>query len=108
MQNKGFLFVFLGALAECGWAYGLKHADSNLEYFLTGVMVCVSFYMFILGFKRLDTSVAYTLFVGLGTFFLVVVEAASELYHSGSVNLWRLFFIATLVIGVLGIKGAKS
>ena len=28
MQTKGFLWVLGGAVAECGWAYGLKHAQN--------------------------------------------------------------------------------
>ena len=108
MSNKGFLYVMIGALAECGWGYGLKHASGGLENLATAGLVCVSFFMFMLAFKYLPTSVAYTLFVGFGAFFIVIAEIVSE-YASGSeINLMRVFFITTLVAGVLGLKRLKA
>ena len=42
MQTKGFLWVLGGAVAECGWAYGLKHAQNAVGFALTAALVCVS------------------------------------------------------------------
>ncbi len=65
--------------------------------------------MFMLAFKYLPTSVAYTVFVGLGAFFIVVAESVSEYTSNGQApDPLRLFFIATLVAGVLGLKRLKS
>ena len=109
MQTKGFLWVLGGAVAECGWAYGLKHASSAPEIALTAMLVCVSFTSFIMAMKYLPVSVAYTVFVGFGAFFIVVAESVSEYSSSGQMpDLLRLFFIATLLAGVLGLKGLKS
>ena len=109
MQTKGFLWVLGGAVAECGWAYGLKHASSAPEIALTAMLVCVSFTSFIMAMKYLPVSVAYTVFVGFGAFFIVVAESVSEYSSSGQVpDLLRLFFIATLIAGVLGLKRLKS
>jgi chaperonin ATPase len=109
MQTKGFLWVLGGAVAECGWAYGLKHASSAPEIALTAMLVCVSFTSFIMAMKYLPVSVAYTVFVGFGAFFIVVAESVSEYSSSGQMpDLLRLFFIATLIAGVLGLKGLKS
>ena len=109
MQTKGFLWILLGALAECGWAYGLKHASSAPEIALTAALVCVSFVSFMKAMKYLPVSVAYTVFVGFGAFFIVVAESVSEYTSSGQApDALRLFFIATLVAGVLGLKRLKS
>nr|WP_314088846.1 SMR family transporter [uncultured Campylobacter sp.] len=109
MQTKGFLWVLGGAIAECGWAYGLKHAVSVPEIALTAMLVCVSFTSFIMAMKYLPVSVAYTVFVGFGAFFIVVAESVSEYTSSGQApDLLRLFFIATLIAGVLGLKRLKS
>ncbi len=43
MSNKGLFFVIFGAIVEGGWAYGLKYADSNLEYLITIILICCSF-----------------------------------------------------------------
>ena len=109
MQTRGFLWVLGGAVAECGWAYGLKHAVSVPEIALTAMLVCVSFTSFIMAMKYLPVSVAYTVFVGFGAFFIVVAESVSEYTSSGQMpDLLRLFFIATLIAGVLGLKRLKS
>ena len=109
MQTKGFLWVLGGAVAECGWAYGLKHASSAPEIALTAMLVCVSFTSFIMAMKYLPVSVAYTVFVGFGAFFIVVAESVSEYSLSGQMpDALRLFFIATLIAGVLGLKRLKS
>nr|WP_314389712.1 SMR family transporter [uncultured Campylobacter sp.] len=104
MQTKGFLWVLGGAVAECGWAYGLKHASSVPEIALTAMLVCVSFTSFIMAMKYLPISITYTVFVGLGAFFVVIAEIVSEFRASGQTpDLLRLFFIATLIAGVLGL-----
>ncbi|AII15171.1 multidrug efflux system protein, EmrE family [Campylobacter iguaniorum] len=104
MSNKGFVFVIIGAIVECGWAYGLKHANSNLEYGITALLVCASFFIFMQAFKYLPASVAYTLFVGFGAFFIVLAEMATDYYNGNEINLLRVFFIATLLAGVFGLK----
>ena len=109
MQTKGFLWVLGGAVAECGWAYGLKHAQNAVGFALTAALVCVSFVSFIKALKYIPVSVAYTVFVGLGAFFVVIAEIVSEFRASGQTpDLLRLFFIATLIAGVLGLKRLKS
>ncbi|WP_107785568.1 DMT family transporter [Campylobacter concisus] len=109
MQTKGFLWVLGGAVAECGWAYGLKHAQDAVGFALTAALVCVSFVSFIKALKYIPVSVAYTVFVGLGAFFIVVAESVSEYGSSGRApDPLRLFFIAMLVVGVLGLKRLKS
>ena len=103
------MWVLGGAVAECGWAYGLKHASSAPEIALTAMLVCVSFTSFIMAMKYLPVSVAYTVFVGFGAFFIVVAESVSEYSSSGQMpDLLRLFFIAMLIAGVLGLKRLKS
>ena len=46
MSNRGFLWIFLGAVAECGWAYELKHASNLSEFLLTTLLVSISFVSF--------------------------------------------------------------
>ena len=109
MQTKGFLWVLGGAVAECGWVYGLKHAQNAVGFALTAALVCVSFVSFMKAMKYLPISITYTVFVGLGAFFVVIAEIVSGFRASGQMpDLLRLFFIATLIAGVLGLKRLKS
>ncbi|ASM36001.1 DMT family transporter [Campylobacter sputorum] len=103
MNKKGLAFVIIGAIFECGWVYGLKFANSNLSYFLTACFVLASTYFFLNSFKFLPTSLAYILYVGLGTLFVVIVEiiATKEL------EILRLICIAMLMVGIYGLNRAK-
>ena len=109
MQTKGFLWVLGGAVAECGWAYGLKHASNLGEFLLTTVLVSVSFISFMKALKYIPLSISYAVFVGFGTIFIVFAEIISGYIASGALpNFLRLFFIATLILGVLGLKRVKQ
>lgn len=102
MQNRGFLFAVVGAVFECGWVYGLKFADSNLDYFLTLCVVFASTFFFLQSFKHLPTSLAYILYVGLGALFVVMVE----IFATKNFDILRICCIATLLFGVFGLKKA--
>ncbi|RUT50601.1 DMT family transporter [Campylobacter fetus] len=108
MSNKGLFFVIFGAIVEGGWAYGLKYADSNLEYIITIILICCSFFLFMAAFKYLPASVAYTLFIGFGTLFIVGTEIISDYFRGSGIDFLRIVFIFTLIIGVLGLKRSES
>lgn len=103
MQNKGLIFVVIGAIFECAWVYGLKFADSNLDYALTVCVVFASTYFFLNSFKYLPTSLAYILYVGLGTLFVVIVEIIA----TKEFDPLRIVCIAMLMAGIYGLNRAK-
>ena len=103
------MWILLGAGAECGWTYGLKHASNLGEFLLTTALVSVSFISFMKALKYIPISISYAVFVGFGTAFIVIAEIVSDYAASGIMpNFIRLFFIATLILGVLGLKGIKE
>lgn len=108
VSNKGLAFVLLGSIFECGWAYGLKHSSTQVEYLFTICGVCVSFFSFMQAFKYLSASIAYALFVGFGTLFIVTADMITGYMNGENLHLLRLIFIFTLVVGVLGLKSIKE
>ena len=103
------MWILLGAMAECGWAYGLKHASNLSEFLLTTLLVSISFVSFMKALKYLPVSISYAVFVGFGTIFIVIAEIITDYAANGALpNFIRLFFIATLILGVLGLKRAKQ
>ena len=108
MNTKGLLLIIIGALFECAWAYGLKHAEGTVEIFLTVVCVVASFGIIMLSFNYVGASIAYVVYTGLGTLFVVLIEMADTLSHGGQPELLRIVFVVTLMLGVIGVKGAKS
>ena len=108
MNTKGLILIIIGAMFECAWAYGLKHAQDSLAIFITVVCVVASFGIFMLSFKYVGASIAYVVYTGLGTLFVVVVEMADTLSHGCQPEILRIIFVVTLMLGVVGVKGAKS
>lgn len=102
--NKGLFFVVCGAILECGWVYGLKYANSNLAYLGTAAILVVSFFTFAFSFKYISPSVAYTLYIGLGTVFVMCAEIATEMANGRDIELLRVFFVFTLIFGIFGLK----
>lgn len=108
MSNKGFFWVISGASVEAGWAYGLKYADSSLEWMITAGLVCFSFWAFMMSFKYLSASVAYTMFIGFGTVFIVGAEIVRNYFDGQSISFLRILFILLIIIGVLGLKRSEA
>ncbi|WP_394958696.1 DMT family transporter [uncultured Helicobacter sp.] len=97
----GWLFVIIGGIIEIFWVSGLKYADTFWLYCLTFAGILASFVLMILATKRLEVSVAYAVFVGIGAAGIVVAEM---LIFGEKANLLRIALIIVLLIGVLGLK----
>ncbi|ARR00270.1 SMR family transporter [Campylobacter porcelli] len=108
MSNKGFFWVIVGATFEASWAYGLKYANAPLEWIATAILVCCSFLSFMLSFKYLSVSVAYTMFIGFGTIFIVGAEIITNYFNNDSISFLRILFILLIIIGVLGLKRSQA
>lgn len=109
MNLKGFIAAFIGAMFEAAWAYGLKHSGTNLgAWGLTIFCVACGFYMFYVTFKYLGPSITYIVFTGLSAVFVVSEEIIETLIKGDSINLFRIIFIITLIIGILGLKADKK
>lgn len=97
----GWLFVIIGGIIEIFWVSGLKYADTFWLYCLTFAGILASFVLMILATKKLEVSVAYAVFVGIGAAGIVVAEM---LIFGEKANLLRIALIIVLLIGVLGLK----
>lgn len=102
--TKGLIIVIIGAIFECSWAYYLKYAASAFDFCVLCFSVIVSFFAFIYAFKFLPTSIAYSVYVGLGAFFIVLAEMIKE----NDFNAVKIFLILTLCLGVLGLKNNEK
>ena len=96
MNTKGFASVLIGALFECDRAHGFKRASSTHDWLLTATCVIVSFFIFMLALKYIGAALAYVLYTGLGTLFIVLLETIVALKEDSEINLLRIFFIFTL------------
>ncbi|WP_104722681.1 DMT family transporter [Helicobacter mesocricetorum] len=99
--NLAWALVIFGGIVECFWASGLKHSDNLLLYTLTGMGIFISFICMILAIRVLEIGVAYSVFVGIGTAGITLAEI---LVFGEAFSLLKILFIATLLLGVIGLK----
>jgi len=106
--NKGIRLIIFGAIAECGWVFGLKYAHAPLAIALAIACLVFSFFAMILATRYIDASVTYVIYVGLGTAFVVIAESVMLVRAGLGVSPLRVLFVATLIAGVIGIKSGKG
>lgn len=99
--NLAWGLVVLGGIVECFWVSGLKHADSTLLYALTALGIIFSFSAMILACKVLEVSIAYSVFVGIGT---AGVVAGEILIFGEPFSAIKVSLIALLLFAVITLK----
>lgn len=86
---------------EVFWVSGLKHSTTLMGYFFTILGILTSFTCMILAIRRIEVSIAYAVFVGIGAAGVVL----SEIFIFGAeVSMLQLVLIVLLLIGVIGLK----
>lgn len=96
-----WILIILGGIVEIFWVSGLKYADSLFLHILTGIGILFSFSAMIIACKKIEVSIAYSVFVGIGTAGVVLSEM---LYFGEPFDPIRLILIGVLLIGVIGLK----
>lgn len=103
--NLAWGLVIFGGIIECFWASGLKYSDNLFAFTLTGIGIFISFISMILAVKVLEIGIAYSVFVGIGTAGITL----AEIFVFGEpFSPLKILFIATLLIGVVGLKLSSS
>ena len=97
----GWLFIIVGGIAEILWVSGLKYSQSLEFYILTIVGIVFSFFCMILATKKIEVSIAYAVFVGIGAGGVVLSEII--FFHKPLV-MSEMILIGLLFVGVIGLK----
>ncbi|MBW7475119.1 multidrug efflux SMR transporter [Paenibacillus oenotherae] len=103
-----WLYLIIGGLFEVGWAFGLKEADGFtrlLPSVLTIAAMVASFVCFAKSLQRIEIGTAYAAFTGIGTAGTVVI---GMLVLGEPAELLKLFFVALLLGGIIGLKMISS
>ena len=61
-----------------------------------------------MSFKYLSASIAYTMFIGFGTIFIVGAEIITNYFNNQSISFLRILFILLIIIGVLWRKRSEA
>jgi quaternary ammonium compound-resistance protein SugE len=98
-----FLLVIAGLL-ETGWAIGLKYTEGftrPIPSLLTILAIAASMFLLGLAARTLPIGTAYAVWVGIGAAGAVVLGIV---LLGEPVNAGRLFFLALLLVSIVGLK----
>lgn len=97
-------YLLVAGLLEVGWAIGLKYTDGftkPLASVLTAAAIVGSMVLLSLAARAIPIGTAYAVWTGIG----VAGSATLGIVLLGeAVTLSRLFFLAMLLVAVIGLK----
>lgn len=102
-----WIILIIAGLFESGFAFclGKMKNAANTEYYLwgTGFIVCLLISMTLLAkaVQTLPISTAYPVWTGIGAVGTVILGI---LFFHEPITIARLFFIATLIASIIGLK----
>ena len=103
-----WILLLIAGLLEVVWALGLKYTDGFTRLWPSAITIfamAISLAMLGVAMKTLPVSTAYAVWMGIG----VVGTAILGIIILGEpVNFWRLFSIALILAGVIGLKLTTS
>ncbi len=98
-----FILVVAGLL-ETAWAVGLKYTEGFTRPWpsaITIVGIVISMFLLSVAARELPIGTAYSVWVGIGAAGAVVFGVV---LFGEPANLGRLFFLALLLIAIVGLK----
>ncbi|MFO1242621.1 MAG: quaternary ammonium compound efflux SMR transporter SugE [Rickettsiales bacterium] len=99
-----WIMVFIAGLLEVCWAVGLKYTEGltrPLPTALVVVSLAASMYLMARAMTVLPVGTAYAIWVGIGAF---GAAAFGILLFDESASPLRLFFLAMLLVAIIGLK----
>ncbi len=102
-----WILLIIAGLFEVGFATCLGRAKESTgistTYWYGGFLICltISMYLLVKVTQDLPIGTAYAVWTGIGAFGTVLVGI---IIFKEPADFWRLFFITTLIISIIGIK----
>lgn len=103
----GWIILIIAGLCECGFTFCLGNAKEaqGIQYvtWIIGFLVFTFLSMFLLlkATQMLPIGTAYPVWTGIGAIGTVILGI---LFFREPVTFWRIFFITTLIISIIGLK----
>ena len=82
----------------------LKMSDGNTKIMYTVLSYscyAVCFFVFGKAIKDLDLGIAYAMWSGIG---IVIITCIGIFYFGDNTSVWKFFFIALILVGVIGLN----
>lgn len=94
-------YVFFAGIVEVFWVMGLRYSQNLWQWLATVIMIILSFYLIIKACEKLPSGTVYAVFTGMGASAIVIIDFT---WGSAGFSLLKLFLIALIIAGVIGIK----
>jgi paired small multidrug resistance pump len=104
-MNRTWVTLFFAACLEVAWVTGLKHSTGVIGFAATVFAIVISFLLLLRASEKLPVGTVYAVYVGIGTIGTVLAEIV---FFDEGINTVKLFFIATLMSGVISLKFDKN
>jgi len=98
-----WFYLGLAIVTEVAGTTAIKYTEGFSKWFPSLSVVCLyvlSTYMLALAVEEIDLGVAYSIWAGVG---IVVTVLAGYFLFKETLSIWKLVFIATIIIGVIGL-----
>jgi quaternary ammonium compound-resistance protein SugE len=99
-----WIYIIVAGLLEIVWVIGLKYSQGFtilIPSIVTIALILLSFFLLSKSFHSVPLGTGYAVFTGLGTVGTVV---AGMLFWGEAINLWKVFFVALMITGIIGLK----
>lgn len=102
-----WLYLILAGFFEVGFTSSLVKADQStgttvyLWYGAFAVSLFLSMFFLIVASKQIPMSISYAVFAGVGA---VGTALMGIFVFNESASFWKLFFIFTLIISIVGLN----
>jgi quaternary ammonium compound-resistance protein SugE len=106
-----WMILIIAGLCECGFTFCLgkaKNATGTVDYlWLSGFLVFTFFSMLLLmkATQHLPLGTAYPVWTGIGAVGTVLIGI---FYFHEPATFWRVFFISTLILSIVGLKTVSA
>lgn len=97
----GWIYVLFAAIVEVFWVIGLRYSETIWEWTGTAIVIALSFYFIIKACEFLPAGTVYAVFTGSGAAAIVLIDFV---IFGADFAFSKLFFIALIITGVIGIK----
>jgi quaternary ammonium compound-resistance protein SugE len=99
-----WFYLLIAGIMEVVWAVALKLSNGFTRPLPAAIVVVaglLSLLFLALAVRQIPIGTAYAVWTGIGA---VGVALIGILYFNESRHFWRLFFIALIVVGVMGLR----
>ncbi|MDN4606490.1 DMT family transporter [Sporosarcina highlanderae] len=103
----GWIYVFIAAILELIGVIGINRFNERKSIINTSLFFGGfggAFVFLYASFNYLQVSVAYAVWIGVGTAAAVIVNM---IFFNESKSLWRIISLMVIIIGVTGLKAVS-